>query len=135
MAEEETQHHHHHHHHSDESHNGEHHSGEHASSGEHEHSGEHHHHHHHHSSTGKHKHHHHVSSREAKRKWARKMGIMAAVSVCAVLLTLMIFLYGSSNRPLYPHIVVALPAFMVLSTICGYVVYRIIQREQKKEGL
>ncbi|MBR4243416.1 MAG: hypothetical protein IKR98_05950 [Bacteroidaceae bacterium] len=135
MAEEETQYHHHHHHHSEESHNGEHHSGEHASSGEHEHNGEHHHHHHHHSSTGKHKHHHHVSRREAKRKWARKMGIMAAVSICAVLLTLMIFLYGSSNRPLYPHIVVALPAFMIFGAVSGYVVYRIIKREQKKEGL
>ena len=135
MAEEETQHHHHHHHHSEESHNGEHHSGEHASSGEHEHSGEHHHHHHHHSSTDKHKHHHHFSRREAKRKWARKMGIMAAVSVCAVLLTLMIFLYGSSNRPLYPHIVAALPAFMVFGAVCGYVVYRVIKKEQKKEGV
>ena len=135
MAEEETQHHHHHHHHSEESHNGEHHSGEHASSGEHEHSGEHHHHHHHHSSTDKHKHHHHFSRREAKRKWARKMGILSAVSICSVLLTLMIFLYGSINRPLYPHIVAALPAFMVFSAVCGYVIYRVIKREQKKEGV
>ncbi len=63
------------------------------------------------------------------------MSIIGGASLCAFLLTFMMFVYGSSNRPLYPHILVALPVFVLLGILGGLIIHHLIRKEQKKEGI